>query len=87
MRGKILKKRINIRVEHCSPSLCQAEFHARRKANDAARAALKAAGKKPAPGQFKRQEVGPRAACIVSGKSLQTITAIPYDIVKEGLKV
>lgn len=85
VNGKVLKKRIHVRVEHVIPSRCREEFLARRAANDAARHAAKAAGE-PAP-NTKRKVKGPRTeGFALLGAKIETITAIPYDIVKEGLQ-
>ena len=37
-------------------------------------------------GPQKRQVAGPRAGFTLESVNLETITAIPYDILKEGLK-
>jgi len=37
-------------------------------------------------GPQKRQVAGPRKAFVLEGVTLETITPIPYDILKEGLK-
>uniref|UniRef100_A0A1I7XQV7 Large ribosomal subunit protein eL21 n=1 Tax=Heterorhabditis bacteriophora TaxID=37862 RepID=A0A1I7XQV7_HETBA len=65
-KGKILAKRINIRVEHIKPSTCRQDFLNRVKQNDEKRKAAKAAGQ-PVP-QLKRLPVGPRPGHLVSTK-------------------
>mmetsp|Transcript_24894 Transcript_24894/g.78801 ORF Transcript_24894/g.78801 Transcript_24894/m.78801 type:complete len:277 (+) Transcript_24894:3405-4235(+) len=81
--GRILKKRIHVRVEHISPSRCREEFLLRRADNDARKAEAKKRGEKIST---KRQPLGPREGFAVSAPIMETVTAIPYDIVKEGLK-
>ncbi|CAB3403429.1 unnamed protein product [Caenorhabditis bovis] len=66
VRGNILPKRINIRVEHIKPSKCRLDFLARVKSNDEKRKAAKAA-KQPVPA-LKRLPVEPRAAHTVTTK-------------------
>ena len=80
--GRIIAKRIHVRIEHVVPSRCKEEFLNRRAANDAKKAAAKAAGE-PAP-KCKRQIPGPRAGFTITDAKPQTITAIPYDIVKDA---
>lgn len=80
--GRIIKKRIHVRVEHVVPSRCKEEFLARRVANDAAKAAAKASGQ-PAPAR-KRTVAGPRDGFTLTDVKPQTVTAIPYDIVKDA---
>ncbi|EFJ53106.1 component of cytosolic 80S ribosome and 60S large subunit [Volvox carteri f. nagariensis] len=80
---RIIKKRIHVRVEHVQPSRCREEFLARRAANDAAKAAAKAKGE-PVP-KTKRVPQGPRGGFELIPEKVETIAAIPYDIIKEGL--
>lgn len=80
--NRIIKKRLHVRVEHVQQSRCREEFLQRRASNDAKKAEAKAAGKKV---DCKRQPVGPRDSFVISKPKLETITAIPYDIVKEGI--
>jgi large subunit ribosomal protein L21e len=80
--GRIIKKRIHVRVEHVVPSRCKEEFLARRASNDAAKAAAKASGE-AAPAR-KRTVAGPRDGFTLTDVKPQTVTAIPYDIVKDA---
>merc|ERR1711874_211645 len=80
--NKIIKKRLHVRVEHVQPSRCREEFLQRRASNDAKKAEAKAAGKKI---DCKRQPDGPKGAEVIANPTIETITAIPYDIVKEGI--
>jgi large subunit ribosomal protein L21e len=71
-------------VEHVQPSRCREEFLARCKANDSARHAARVAGL-PKP-ETKRQPKGPRTeGFTLENVQVETITAVPYDILKEGL--
>ncbi|CAI4229675.1 unnamed protein product [Auanema sp. JU1783] len=79
VKGKILPKRINIRVEHIKPSKCRLDFLNRVKDNDTKRKEAKAKGdKKPL---LKRLPVGPRAAHVVSISEIETIAPLRYEIV------
>lgn len=80
--NRIIKKRIHVRIEHVVPSRCKEEFLARRAANDAKKAAAKAAGE--AAPKCKRAVAGPRDGFTITDAVCQTITAIPYDIVKDA---
>eukprot|EP00959_Pyramimonas_sp_CCMP1952_P202925 4244037-Pyramimonas_sp.AAC.1 len=79
-----MKKRLHVRVEHVVPSRCREEFLSRRASNDAQKKAAKAAGKKAVTA---RQPAGPRDGFVLAKCDLETVTAIPYDIVKEGVKM
>lgn len=84
VNGRYVKKRIHVRVEHVRPSRCREEFLRRCKANDEMKHAARVAGK-PIP-NTKRQPVGPRTeGFTIENVSMETITAIPYDILKEGV--
>lgn len=84
MNGRYIKKRIHVRIEHVTPSRCHEEFLRRCKENDEARHAAKVAGT-PAP-PMKRQPKGPRTqGFTLENVRMETITAIPYDILKVRL--
>lgn len=82
--NRIMKKRLHVRVEHVVPSRCREEFLSRRASNDAKKKEAKAAGKKICTA---RVPVTPRDGFTLSKPSMETVTAIPYDIVKEGVKM
>ena len=82
VNGRVIKKRIHVRIEHVVPSRCKEEFLARRAANDAAKAAAKASGE-PLPAR-KRTVAGPQDGFTLTDVKPQTVTAIPYDIVKDA---
>lgn len=77
--GKILKKRIHVRIEHVRPSRCREDFLARVQANDEKKRAAKAANQKIST---KRIMPGPRGAFSITNAKMETVTPIPYDIVK-----
>jgi large subunit ribosomal protein L21e len=84
VNGRYIKKRFHVRVEHVQPSRCREEFLARCKANDEAKHAARVAGL-PKP-NTKRQPKGPRTeGFTLENVQVETITAVPYDILKEGL--
>ena len=83
VRGNIIRKRIHVRIEHVQPSQSRSDFLRRRVENDAKRAQAKAKGIKLGP--QKRLPAGPRAGALIQGFKMETVTAIPYDILKEGI--
>lgn len=86
VNGRYIKKRIHVRVEHVKPSRCHEAFLRRCKENDELRHKAHLAGE-PAP-VTKRQPKGPRTeGFMVENVSMETITAIPYDILKEGVQM
>lgn len=77
VRGRIMLKRINVRLEHIHPSDCRKNHLERVAANDAARRLAKETGQ-PVP-CLKRQNALPRAAHVVSIASAIDITPLKYD--------
>merc|ERR1712048_1458482 len=79
VRGKILPKRVYVRVEHVKHSRCRKDFLDRVHANEVRKTEAKASGKKGAP--CKRFPVGPRGAHVVSTKDNepQLLQPIPYE--------
>lgn len=85
VNGRYIKKRLHVRIEHVVPSRCREDFLQRSKANDKAKHDARVAGQ-PVP-KTKRQPAGPRTeGFILENVQMDTITAIPYDIVKEGIQ-
>ena len=79
VRGRILAKRINIRVEHVTHSKCREDFLKRVKENEKLR---KEAKEKKIQVVLKRQPAQPRAAHTVSGKEPAKLLApIPYEFI------
>ena len=77
VRGRFIAKRINVRVEHVSPSKCRDDFIKRVKENDRLRSEAKKKGVKV---HLKRQPEQPKAAHIVSGKNrLVWLAPISYE--------
>ena len=83
VNGRYIRKRLHVRIEHVNPSRCHEDFLQRVKTNDEAKHAAKVAGKELAVP--KRQPKGPRDGFILENVEMETITAVPYDILKEGL--
>ncbi|CRK96969.1 CLUMA_CG010296, isoform A [Clunio marinus] len=79
VRGKILPKRINVRLEHIKPSKCRDEFLARVKTNDEKRREALAQGKRII---LKRKPEAPLPArVIVSPPEPVFLAPIPYEFV------
>mmetsp|Transcript_7669 Transcript_7669/g.47355 ORF Transcript_7669/g.47355 Transcript_7669/m.47355 type:complete len:133 (+) Transcript_7669:655-1053(+) len=83
--NRIIKKRFHARIEHVQLSRCREEFLKRRASNDLKKAEAKQRGEK-IKDALKRQPKGPREGFMVKNVKMETITAIPYDIVKEGIQ-
>jgi large subunit ribosomal protein L21e len=83
VRGRIIAKRIHVRIEHVQPSRCRADFLKRREDNDAIKHAAKVKGEKPP--SLKRAVKGPAEGFALTDVKMETMTAIPYDILKEGI--
>ncbi|XP_065352783.1 large ribosomal subunit protein eL21 [Cloeon dipterum] len=79
VRGRIIPKRINIRIEHVKHSKCREDFLRRVKENELKR---KEAKEKGTMALLKRQPAPPRKAHIVSGKVEPVMLApIPYEFI------
>ena len=79
VRGRIIPKRISVRVEHVNHSKCREDFLKRVKENERLR---KEAKEKNVQVQLKRQPVQPRGAHIVSGREEPILLApIPYEFI------
>uniref|UniRef100_A0A7S3VQ24 Ribosomal protein L21 n=3 Tax=Eukaryota TaxID=2759 RepID=A0A7S3VQ24_DUNTE len=81
--NRIIPKRLHVRVEHVQPSRCREDFMKRRASNDAMKHEAKVKGEKVVT---KRQVAGPRPSYTLENVQFETITPIPYDIIKEGLQ-
>ena len=81
VKGRILAKRISVRIEHLNHSKCRTDFLNRVKKNELEKKAAKAAGK-PAP-ECRRHPKAPLGAHVVSGKNNepQFLAPIPYEFV------
>ncbi|OVA19812.1 Ribosomal protein L21e [Macleaya cordata] len=80
VRGKIIRKRIHVRIEHVQPSRCREELKLRKVQNDKLKAEAKARGERIST---KRQPEGPKPGFMVEGATLETVTPIPYDVVND----
>lgn len=79
VRGRILPKRINIRIEHIKHSKCREDFLKRVKQNELLR---KEAKEKNTFINLRRQPAQPRPAHIVKGKEHPILLApIPYEFI------
>merc|ERR1711988_51913 len=79
--GRILPKRVSVRIEHIKHSTCRQDFLDRVKANEKLKKEAKAAGK-PAP-DCKRRAKAPLIAHVVKteGNEPQFLAPIPYEFV------
>ncbi|XP_074650318.1 large ribosomal subunit protein eL21-like [Tubulanus polymorphus] len=80
VKGRILPKRINVRVEHVKHSNCRLDFLKRVKENERIKKEAKEQG---IQADFKRKPVGPREAHFVRTKfnKPQVIEPIPYEFI------
>ncbi|CAH1098629.1 unnamed protein product [Psylliodes chrysocephalus] len=79
VRGRIIPKRINVRIEHVNHSKCRQDFLTRVKSNEKLR---KEAKEKNVKVELKRQPAQPRPAHIVNGKAgAQVLAPIPYEFI------
>uniref|UniRef100_A0A1B6HSB4 Large ribosomal subunit protein eL21 n=2 Tax=Proconiini TaxID=565685 RepID=A0A1B6HSB4_9HEMI len=79
VRGKIIPKRINIRIEHVNHSKCREDFMVRVKENEKKR---KEAKEKGVTAVLKRQPAQPRPAHIVRAKEAPIMLApIAYEFI------
>ncbi|KAK7874460.1 hypothetical protein R5R35_001549 [Gryllus longicercus] len=79
VRGRIIAKRIHVRIEHISHSQCRTDFLKRVKENEAKR---KEAKEKGVFFNLKRQPAQPRSAHVVLGKQEPILLApIAYEFV------
>lgn len=79
VRGRVLPKRINVRVEHVKPSKCRDEFLARVKTNDEKRRKALSEGKSII---LKRKPEQPlKARVIVNPPEPVFLAPIPYEFV------
>merc|ERR1712080_616891 len=74
--GRVLAKKIHVRVEHVSKSQCRKQFLDRVKANDQAKVDAKAAGL-PKP-NTKRAVAGPRAGFQVKTETVK-VAPVKYE--------
>ena len=81
VKGRILPKRVSVRIEHVKHSTCRQDFLDRVKKNEALKTEAKKAGKS-AP-ECKRHAKEPLGAHVVStgGNEPQFLAPIPYEFV------
>ncbi|KAK3925074.1 60S ribosomal protein L21 [Frankliniella fusca] len=78
VRGRIIPKRINIRIEHVKHSKCREDFLKRVKENERLRKEARKTGQQAT---LKRIPKGPRPSHIVKGTELIQLAPIPYEFV------
>ncbi|ELU08916.1 hypothetical protein CAPTEDRAFT_159819 [Capitella teleta] len=80
VRGRIIPKRINVRVEHVKQSKCRQDFLNRVSANETAKKEAKESGKKI---NLRRIPVQPREGHFVKTKNNlpQVLEPIPYEFI------
>lgn len=66
IRNRIIKKRVNIRVEHVHPSKCRLDFLARVKKNETVKREAKAKGERVPITMLKRYPGTPKAGYLVT---------------------
>jgi large subunit ribosomal protein L21e len=81
VNGRILEKRIHVRIEHVRLSKCQNEIRARKKENELAKAKAKETGVQV---NLKRQPKAPREAFFLEkagehGEEITTIQPLPFS--------
>ena len=76
IRGRVLRKRVNVRIEHVSASKCRLDFLSRVKRNEDVKRAAKKAGVKAPINQIKRLPVQPKAGYVVPAESAHGLPTI-----------
>ena len=80
VNGRILKKRICIRLEHCRPSRSREDFLRRVKSNETLKREAKKTGVAVAQNKISREPVQPKAGMIVkASRTVQTVEPLPYE--------
>ena len=73
VRNRIVKKRVNIRVEHVFPSKCRTDFLKRVKHNETVKREAKKAGTRAPIEQLKRYPGTPKEGYLVSAKNAEGV--------------
>ncbi|KAL7439106.1 hypothetical protein ACHAXM_006529 [Skeletonema potamos] len=80
VNGRIIEKRIHVRIEHIRPSKCQKEIIARVKANEAAKKAAREGGEKV---DLKRHPIKPKEGYFLAAPggdgTVTTIQPLPFS--------
>lgn len=83
VRSRIIKKRVNLRVEHVFPSKCRLDFLARVQRNDKLKRDAKKDGKRVPLEAIKRFDGTPRAGFLVKAESAHgeptLVRPLPFD--------
>eukprot|EP00802_Teleaulax_amphioxeia_P021067 Tamp_21393.p3 GENE.Tamp_21393~~Tamp_21393.p3 ORF type:complete len:164 (-),score=48.05 Tamp_21393:100-591(-) len=79
-RGRIISKRLHVRIEHIKPSRCQEEFKNRVAEHEKVKAEAKVLGKQIRP--LKRLPKDPKPGYIVKAKKqpVNVMCAVPYEL-------
>ena len=80
VRGKILAKRVSVRVEHVKHSQCRKDFLDRVKSNEAKKKEAKAAGKKADCKRHPKEPIGAHTVSAVNNEPV-FLAPIPYEFV------
>lgn len=72
-----------MRVEHVVPSRCDEAHFIRKKKNDELIREANAKGERVDKSLLKRQPAGPKPGFVVGGQTMETVTAVPYDVVND----
>ena len=83
VNGRIIRKRLHVRVEHVVPSRCDEAHIERKKKNDELVREAQAKGERVDKLLLKRQPAGPKPGFVVEGQTMETVTAVPYDVVND----
>ncbi|ROT74290.1 large ribosomal subunit protein eL21 [Penaeus vannamei] len=83
VKGKILAKKLNVRIEHLKHSNCQVDFKKRIKENEQRRIEAKKAGVKIPKGELKRKPALPRSAhrVNITKNKPEFLTPLPYEFI------
>eukprot|EP00210_Caulerpa_lentillifera_P006752 g6452.t1 len=84
VRGRIIRKRIHVRIEHVRRSRCREDVLERIRRNEELKAEARKSGVKV---DLKRKQREPGGEIMLKNvvDTMTTVAPIPYDIVKEGL--
>ncbi len=78
VNGRIIKKRLNVRIEHVHHSKCRQDFLTRRENNEKAKANARKTGVKVV---CRRDPLNPRAGKVVSAKNgVKSVAPLPFEI-------
>lgn len=85
VNGRIIKKRLHVRVEHVKPSRCREDFLKRRALHEDLKKQAKQKGERLPKHDLKRLPKQPREGFTLESVKMTTVAPIPYDVLKEGV--